>query len=289
MRSGGPWAPGTWPPGRSPAYPSIRCEGDCHVSQVDFGRYSEDYAAYRPGLPGSFYERLGRFVELPRARALDLATGPGTVALELGARGAAVVGIDVSPGQIEVARRLANDRGLQGRVELVVGRAEETGQGAAAFDLVTASQCWHWFERAAVLAEVRRVLRPGGVLAIVHNAYVPEHSALARDTEALILEFNPDWTMAGGSGTFPGEIDEVIRGGLQLVEQFCFDHDIEFSHETWRGRIRTCNAIGPSGLPEEEIVRFDDRLEHLLRDRHPDPVAVRHRLWCVVARKEPAP
>ena len=94
-----------------------------------------------------------------------------------------------------------------------VAPAENTGLEANAFDLVTAGQCWHWFEGDAVLAEVRRVLRPGGLLAIVDYSYLAEHSPVARDTEKLILEFNPSWEMAGWTGVAPGRIDDVIRGG----------------------------------------------------------------------------
>lgn len=106
-----------------------------------------------------------------------------------------------------------------------------------------------------------------------------------RDTEALVLEFNPTWTMAGATGLYPERIDDVIRGGFELVEQFCYQHAEEFSHARWHGRMRTCNGVGSGGLSPEEVRRFDDALQRLLLDRYPDPTNVEHRLWCVVARK----
>jgi len=254
------------------------------MADVDFGLYSDDYATSRPGLPVSFYERLERLTTLRGARVLDLATGPGTVALELAARGSHVVGIDIAEGQIVAAKRVAAERDLSEATEFVTGRGESTGMESSSFDLVTAAQCWHWFDHDAVLAEVHRVLRPDGLLAIIHHPYLPAQSELARETEHLILEFNPAWTMAGGTGTFPGEIDDVTRGGFELVEQFCYDHDETFSHDKWRGRIRTCNGVGPSGLSQEQMARFDEKMTGIL-SRYPDPVAVRHRVWCVVGRK----
>jgi hypothetical protein len=130
-----------------------------------------------------------------------------------------------------------------------------------------------------------RVLRPGGVLSILHYSYLAEHVPVARDTEALILQFNPSWNMAGWTGVFPELIDETIRGGFELVEQFCYQHDEEFSHERWRGRIKTCNGVGSGGLTPSEVLRFDAALGDLLSRRYPNPMAVAHRLWCVVARK----
>ncbi len=255
------------------------------MGTVDFGRHSDDYAAYRPGLPPSFYRRLDAIVPLEGSRSLDLATGPGTVAVELAARGSAVVGIDTSANQVATARRVAGERHLEHKTRFQVARAEQTGLEAGAFDLVTAGQCWHWFDGDAAMAEARRVLRPDGILAIVDYPYLVEHAPVARDTEELILAFNPSWTMAGSTGLFPERIEEVLHGGFTLVEAFCYDHDEAFSHVAWRGRMRTCNGVGSGGLPPPEVVRFDDALRQLLARKYPDPMIVAHRVWCVVARK----
>ena len=255
------------------------------MSNIDFGRHSDDYAAYRAGPPTSFYRRIDAIIRLRGSRALDLATGPGTIALELGALGSSVVGIDISAEQIATARRVSKERNLEDNVHFAIAKAENTGLDAKSFDLATAGQCWHWFDSGAAMVEIRRVLRPDGVLAIAHYSYLAKHNPLARDTEDLILEFNPSWTMAGSTGMFPEQIEEVIHGGFRLVEQFCYHHDEEFSHARWRGRMRTCNGVGSGGLSPSEVLRFDDALSRLLSRKYPDPMVVEHRVWCVVARK----
>lgn len=255
------------------------------MSPIDFGRHTDDYVAHRPGFPASFYRRLDAIVPIAGSRSLDLATGPGTIALELATRGGSVVGIDVSSEQIATASRLAHERNLEGRVSFRVGSAESTGLESGSFDRVTAGQCWHWFDRKAAMAEVLRVLRSGGVLAIAQYCYLPEHSPVAHDTEELVLRFNPSWSMAGWPGIFPEHIDQVIRGGFALVEQFCYDEVEEFSHARWRGRIRTCNGVGSGGLSPPVVERFDQALAQLLSEKYPDPVGVAHRVWCVVAKK----
>ena len=254
------------------------------MSWIDFGRHSRDYAVHRRGFPESFYRRVEAILTLSGRRALDLATGPGTIALELAARGSEVVGLDVAAGQVAMAEELARARGLERLARFLVGRAEDTGLASSSFDLVTAGSCWHWFDEARVLLEVRRLLKSEGMLVIAHNSYLAEHSPAARDSEALILEFNPGWPMAGQPGVFPSEIDGVIRGGLELVEAFCYDHDEEFSHERWRGRMRVCNGVGSGGLPPAEVERFDQLLSELLARKYPDPLLIPHRIWCVAAR-----
>ena len=255
------------------------------MTDVDFGRHSDDYADHRPGFPPSFYERLERLVPLRDARALDLATGPGTVALELAARGADVLGVDAATGQVAVARRVAAELRLDERARFEVADAEATGLPDAGFDLITAGQCWHWFDHDAALAEATRLLQPGGLLAIAEYSYLAEHVDVARETEELVLRFNPSWSMSGWTGLACDRIDRVIRGGLSLVEAFCYHHDEEFSHERWRGRMRTCNGVGSGGLPPDEVKRFDAALADLLASRHPDPISVTHRVWCIVARR----
>ncbi len=176
------------------------------MSTIDFGRHSEDYAEYRPGFPASFYQRLDAIIPIKASRSLDLATGPGTVALALAALGSSVVGIDISAELVATATRVSKQRNLEDHVHFSVANAEHTGLDANSFDLVTAGQCWHWFDSVAAMVETQRVLRPGGVLAIAYYSYLAAYAPVARETEDLILEFNPSWSMAGSAGIFPNSL-----------------------------------------------------------------------------------
>lgn len=255
------------------------------MRDIDFGRHSEDYASYRPGFPASFFGRIGALTRIEGSRSLDLGTGPGTIALELGDLGSTVLGIDVSANQVATAQDVAKERGLDGPVRFAVASAEHTGLEPSSVDLVTAGQCWHWFDSPGVLKEMQRVLRPDGVLVIAYYSYLAEHSPVARDTEELVLAFNPSWTMAGSNGMYPERVDELIHAGFRLVEQFCYQGDEEFTHARWRGRMRTCNGVGSGGLTASEVQRFDDELGQLLSGKYPDPMVVEHRVWCVIAKK----
>lgn len=245
---------------------------------IDFGRAATDYARYRPGFPDSMFDRLSASGWIaPDLRALDLGTGSGNLALGLAARGLETVGLDVSRELLDVARDRAAALGLD--VRFPEGRAEDTGLEADAFDLVTAGQCWWWFDAEKVLAEVRRLLRPGGRLLMANFAYLATPGSVAEATERLILAHNPGWPKAGGCGVFPAQVEDLDTGGFARVESFSYVEPVRFSHEAWRGRIRSCNGVGAS-LEAGAVKALDRDLASLLSQRAPgQELVIPHRVF----------
>ena len=110
-------------------------------TEFDWGKTSNDYAAFRHGYPESFYALLSSLgVGLPGQRILDLGTGTGVLARAFARRGARVTGIDVSADQIQAARRLTAESGLQ--IDYRVSRVEEVDWPADSLDVVSAGQAW---------------------------------------------------------------------------------------------------------------------------------------------------
>lgn len=164
---------------------------------MDFGSTAHEYAAYRTSFPGELFTRLaGRGIGLPGQRVADLGTGTGTLARGFAAAGCAVTGVDVAPEMLREARRADAAAGL--RIAYRVAPAEVTGLPAASWD-VCAGQCWHWFDCQRAAAEARRLLVPGGALAICYRDYVVEPGNVCAASEELVLAHNPGWAMAGWS------------------------------------------------------------------------------------------
>ena len=238
---------------------------------------AEDYENFRPGFPESFLDRLTEdgWIEAGQ-RALDLGTGTGSLALGLAARGLETTGLDIAPNLLEIARSRSQDRGLT--AQFVEGRAEATGRDDASFDLVSAGQCWWWFDSDAALIEATRVLSSSGRLIICSFSYLPLPGNVAGRTEDLILEHNPGWPKAGWRGVHPEQVEVLDRGGFLQVESFSYVVDMPFSHEAWRGRIRTCNGVG-SALDAEQVELFDAELADLLESEFPGELEVPHRVF----------
>jgi SAM-dependent methyltransferase len=257
------------------------------LPRPDFGRYADDYRLHRRPPPASLFDRLDAIAPFAGAFVADLGTGPGPVALEMAARGATVVGVDISEGQIAAARVALEERGLAARCTFRCAPAEDTGLLSGAFDLVTAVQCWRWFDPDAARREVRRLLRVGGRFAIVHYDYLARPGNVGGATEAIVLRHNPGWTLAGKDGLYAHLIDSVAGDGLRFVEQFCYDYNERFTHEGWRGRMRTCNGVGSGALPAATVAAFDRDLAAMLRMDYPaEPLAVPHRVFAVIWEKE---
>src|SRR5205823_5359492 len=103
----------------------------------------------------------------PGARVLDVATGTAAVAAGVADRtGASVVGLDQSEEMLRTGVRRVRERGLERSVRFVLGRGERLPFPEDAFDAVTFTYLLRYVDDpAATLAELSRVLRPGGTLA----------------------------------------------------------------------------------------------------------------------------
>jgi demethylmenaquinone methyltransferase / 2-methoxy-6-polyprenyl-1,4-benzoquinol methylase len=148
------------------------------------GRNLEERARELFAPLGPTYDRVGATLSLgqeplgrrflvsrvpPGGRVLDVATGTGLVAAELRRRGCEVTGLDLSPEMLAVAHRRFGDQ-----VALINASAEALPLASASFDHLTVTHLLRYVsDPAATLAELARVVRPGGVVAALELGVPP--------------------------------------------------------------------------------------------------------------------
>lgn len=252
--------------------------------EINFGRTASDYSQHRAGFPEQFFERIQTLGFIPTGtRLLDLGTGTGSVARGMALRGCETIGLDISTDLIDKSRELDKQAGVE--VDYKIASAEDTGFADNSFGVVTAGQCWHWFDGDKTAQEVKRILVPNGYLIIAHFDWIPLADNIVAQTEALILKYNPAWHMGGRNGFYPQWLIHMGQAGFTDIETFSFDLDVVYSHEAWRGRIRASAGVGAS-LDESEIEKFDKEHQQMLMDLFPqDPLHVPHRVFVVMGKK----
>ncbi|MEU3062221.1 class I SAM-dependent methyltransferase [Streptomyces subrutilus] len=123
------------------------------------------YNTHRPGYPAALFDAVEELAGRPLAGALvaDAGAGTGIASALLHARGARVVAVEPGDGMAAELRR-ANPG-----IPLVRGDGDRLPLASGRFDLLTYAQAWHWTDPARSVPEARRVLRPGGALALWWN------------------------------------------------------------------------------------------------------------------------
>ena len=133
-----------------------------------FGRRPVDYHTHRPFYPAEAIRWALAGATREVTRALDLAAGTGKVTAGLRALGLDVTAVEPDEAMRGVLAAEYPD------VTALAGTAEAIPLPDASVDAVLVGQAFHWFDRDVALAEIARVLRPGGVLAVLWNGEDPD-------------------------------------------------------------------------------------------------------------------
>jgi ubiquinone/menaquinone biosynthesis C-methylase UbiE len=142
-----------------------------------FSGHAKTYATFRPVYPAALYDFILQHVS-QRTTAWDCATGNGQVAHDLARYFNTVHATDISRQQLDNAQQQSN-------IHYAVSPAEQTPFQQHQFDLITVGQALHWFDREAFYSEVKRVGKPGAVLAVWGYALLYIEPTL----DEIILDF----------------------------------------------------------------------------------------------------
>lgn len=250
----------------------------------DWSETSAEYAQYRDIYPASFYEQafLSQNLGIRGQICLDLGTGTGVIPRAMYPHSAKWFGVDVTAAQIEFAKRLAAAQNMQ--IDFRVAPAENTGFPDAAFDVITACQCFGYFDREQVLPEIARLLKPNGRFLILYMAWLPFESEIAAASEKLVKDYNPDWSGCDYRRKTP-EIPSWANERFTPVRCIDYVEEISFTRETWDGRMYACRGIGAAALSAEEKAEFRKRHMKMLM-QYPKKFTVPHQISILDLQKK---
>ena len=209
-----------------------------------FGSVAEDYDRFRPGPPMSAVEWI---LPSPGGVAADIGAGTGALTRNIAKRTDDVIAVEPDGRMLEVLRSRSPD------IPAIRSVAEHLPIRSGCLDAVTVSSAWHWMDPEITVAEIGRVLRPGGVLGVIWNG--PDRSV--------------EWVteLLGTRDPSPGDRARWSRHQLQLPSGAPFE-GIEGNLIRWSMEMNREQLVGLAGtyssmitMTPQQRARELDRVE----------------------------
>lgn len=234
----------------------------------------EDYVKYRPHYPGAILSYLQQTYSFDASwDVADVGSGTGiSTELFLG-NGNRVFAVEPNAemrgkaeellgGYTAAGGRTGVAGGQRGVFVSVNGTAEATGLGAASVRLVVAGQAFHWFDAVRSRAEFARILRPGGVVALVWNERLA-HTPFEAAYDALIAQHGNDYKTTNHRNVSDQQIGSFYHPAAFVMA--AFPNEQWFDFEGLKGRLLSSSYMpksGPGFAPMiEDLRRLFDKYQ----------------------------
>lgn len=212
-------------------------------SKERFSDRVADYVKYRPDYPQAAVDLIYDACDSSKPLVADIGCGTGIFAHQLLAKGCRVTGIE--PNENMRAASVAW-LGGNGDFSAQAGSAEATGLGDSSVDIITAAQAFHWFNNDSAKAEFRRVLKPGGFVALVWNSRDLD-DPFQREYEALLNELATDYSQISHMNL---DFDDIAGFFDSKVKQHAFEHQQRFDFDGLLGRLHSSSYCPDRDTPE---------------------------------------
>lgn len=229
-----------------------------------FSNRVEHYIKYRPSYPQAMFDCLDAEIALhPSWTIADIGAGTGILTELFLGRGNVVFAVEPNPEMRHAAERLL---ARYPNFHSVNATAENTSLQPASVDLVTAGQAFHWFDPDPARAEFQRILKPGGVVALVWNDRKTDSSPFLIAYDELLRKDALDYEQVNHRNVD----DALLRRffGPGGYRQAVFPNAQHFNWEGLRGRALSASYVPPEGHPRHQP--FMDRLANLFQSHQHD-------------------
>lgn len=225
----------------------------------DWGKIAEMYAKCRNIYPQDFWNTLHSLgVGNHRQKILDIGIGTGILPMNMSPFGGDYTGLDQSKEMIEQARTA--DPGTT----YVCGDAHRTPFADGTFHVVTALQCWVYFDKEILVPEIHRVLKQGGHLYVMFMTWLPEEDEIIRKSFSIVKKYSPNWS------AFMKRVDEVdfpwMDSRFEVETTICKDYRLPFTRDGWCDRMTASRGVGATLKKDAIAAVRADLMDMLCRE-----------------------
>jgi len=211
-----------------------------------FSNRVANYVKYRPGYPTKVVDLLTREMGLAEGSVIaDIGSGTGLSSKLFLEHGNTVYGVEPN-----AAMREAGEQYLKRFPNFIShdGTAENTSLDDASMDFVIAAQAFHWFDADRTLSEFKRILKPGGYVALIWNERQLDSTEFLREYEKLLLKYANDYQNVRHENIDQRRLADFYDGDFKRAT---FENIQVFDFAGLCGRV-----LSASYMPTEDDARF---------------------------------
>lgn len=230
-------------------------EGQTVDSKGRFSNRVDTYVKCRPSYPRELIDYLyGEVGFNADSEIADIGAGTGIFTKLLLERGSRVNAVEPNSGMRDaLLRELAGHSNLR----VMTGSAEATGLPDGSVDFIVSAQAFHWFDRAAAKGEFRRILRPGGLVALIWNTRPTKGTPFLEAYEQLLHRYGTDYGQVNHRNLSEDDLIAFFRPGT--MRKSVFANPIAYDYEGLRGRMQSSSYIPVPGDPNHEPLMAEFR------------------------------
>jgi len=217
-------------------------------SKERFSARVQNYVKFRPDYPDQLLDTIFTDLELdPEAWVADIGSGTGKFTRLLLERGQAVYAIEPNA---EMRQAAEESLAANSRFVSVNGSAEQTTLPDAAVQAIVCAQSFHWFELNQAREEFRRILVPGGKVALIWNKRDVQRDRFAQAYESLLRKYAPEYEHVKHSRLGAAEFGDFFLDGKYTKQ--VFDYGQQLTFDELLGRALSSSYTPLQGVEDYE-------------------------------------
>ncbi|MBR3133961.1 MAG: helix-turn-helix domain-containing protein [Clostridia bacterium] len=232
--------------------------------------YADTYDEGRPKLPSKAIDIIKMYLDRSIDTIVDLGSGTGLSTETCTSYANNVIGVEPSKDMIKKARTKENKK-----MHFISGFGEKTGLENEIADIVICSQAFHWMEPNTTIKEVYRILKKGGVFAVVDADYPPIinkeleqlNSYILRKT-ARLEDYDSKWLSKKNE-----HLNNIRKSGLfDYSREICFEHIEKYDQERYKKFLLSQSSMQHAikynyNLIIDELDTLDEKLNRIFKGK----------------------